>query len=131
PSYGRVGSDGTPVDPDSYDYRAAAWDAVHFPRLLDRFWQNLRRAVGWNVQYAGAVEPQRRIAPHVHFAVRGTIPRALIRQVAAATYHQVWWPAAREQIYRPDRAPRWDQTIGGYVDPDTGAALPTWGQALD
>src|SRR5690606_24261856 len=24
PSYGRVRSDGTPVDPDSYDYRAAA-----------------------------------------------------------------------------------------------------------
>ncbi|GAB3949712.1 hypothetical protein GCM10027614_48930 [Micromonospora vulcania] len=30
-SYGRVHSDGTPVDPDSYDYRRAAWDAVHFP----------------------------------------------------------------------------------------------------
>jgi hypothetical protein len=40
---------GTPVDPNGYDYRRAAWDAVHFPRLLDRYWQNLRRAVGWNV----------------------------------------------------------------------------------
>jgi hypothetical protein len=45
-SYGRVRGDGTPVNPDTYDYRQAAWDAVHFPRLLDRFWQNLRRAVG-------------------------------------------------------------------------------------
>ena len=71
-----VHTDGTPVDPDSYDYRRAAWDAVHFARLLDRFWQNLRRAVGWNVQYAGCVEPQRRLAPHAHFAIRGTIPRA-------------------------------------------------------
>ena len=81
---------------------------MHFPRLLDRFWQNLRRAVGWNVQYAGAVEPQRRLAPHAHFAMRGTIPRALVRQVAAATYHQVWWPPADELVYEPGRAPQWD-----------------------
>ncbi|MFI1992608.1 replication initiator [Actinoplanes sp. NPDC020271] len=30
---------GTPVDPSRYDYRRAAWDAVHFPRLLNRYWQ--------------------------------------------------------------------------------------------
>jgi hypothetical protein len=131
PSYGRVRTDGTPVDPDRYDYRQAAWDAVHFPRLLDRFWQNLRRAVGWNVQYAGAVEPQRRLAPHAHFAVRGTIPRAVVRQVAAATYHQVWWPHVDQPGYTPDRPPVWDQTRGGFLDPDTGIPLPTWGEALD
>ncbi|MEU3455676.1 replication initiator [Micromonospora sp. NPDC006766] len=130
-SYGRVHSDGTPVDPDSYDYRRAAWDAVHFPRLLDRFWQNLRRAVGWNVQYAGAVEPQRRLAPHAHFAMRGTIPRALVRQVAAATYHQVWWPPATELVYEPGMAPQWDATAGGYTDPDSGELLPSWDDALD
>jgi hypothetical protein len=83
---------GVPVDPDSYDYRRAAWDAVHFARLLDRYWQNLRRCVGWNVQYAGCVEPQRRLAPHAHFAIRGTISRTTLEKVAAATYHQVWWP---------------------------------------
>ena len=66
---------GVPVDPDTYDYRRAAWDAVHFARLLDRYWQNLRRCVGWNVQYAGCVEPQKRLAPHAHFAIRGTIAR--------------------------------------------------------
>jgi hypothetical protein len=131
PSYGRVNADGTPADPDSYDYRAAAWNAVHFPRLLDRFWQNLRRAAGWNIQYAGAVEPQRRLAPHAHFAVRGTIARALIRQVAAATYHQVWWPPADRPCYDPQHPPRWDETAGGFVDPDTGGLLPSWGQALD
>jgi hypothetical protein len=92
-SYGRVNADGTPVDPDSYDYRRAARDAIHFPKLVDRFWQNLRRAVGWDVQYFACLEPQRRLAPHLHAAFRGTIPRALLRQVAAATYHQVWWPA--------------------------------------
>ncbi|MFE9691559.1 replication initiator [Micromonospora sp. NPDC005806] len=130
-SYGRVHSDGTPADPDAYDYRRAAWDAVHFPRLLDRFWQNLRRAVGWNVQYAGAVEPQRRLAPHAHFAIRGTIPRTLVRQVAAATYHQVWWPPATEPVYEPGRAPQWDQAAGGYTDPGTGRLLPSWDDALD
>ena len=45
---------------------------MHFARLLDRFWQNLRRAVGWNVQYAGAIGSQRRLTLHAHFAIRGT-----------------------------------------------------------
>jgi hypothetical protein len=66
---------------------------VRFPRLLDRFWQSLRRAEGWNVRYAGCVEPQRRIAQHAHFAICGTIPRTMLLTVAGATDHQVWWPA--------------------------------------
>jgi hypothetical protein len=104
---------------------------VHFPRLIDRFWQNLRRAEGWNIQYAGTVEPQRRLAPHAHFAVRGTIPRTLIRQVAAATYHQVWWPEVDQPLYHPEHPPRWDQHVGGFVDPDTGTPLTSWAEALD
>ncbi|MEU1884206.1 replication initiator [Micromonospora rifamycinica] len=130
-SYGRVLPDGTPVDPDTYDYRRAAWDAVHFPRLLDRFWQNLRRCAGWNVQYAGCVEPQRRLAPHAHFAIRGTIPRAMLKQVAAATYHQVWWPPADEPVYSLDRLPVWDNDQDAWVDPDTRTPLPSWTDALD
>jgi len=130
-SYGRVLSDGTPVNPGEYDYRRAAWDAVHFARLLDRFWQNLRRCVGWNVQYAGCVEPQRRLAPHAHFAIRGTIPRAVLRQVAAATYHQVWWPRADELVYTPDRPPMWDEVAAAWVDPATRTPLTTWTEALD
>jgi len=123
---------GTPVDPDSYDYRRAALDAIHFAKVLDRFWQNLRRAVGWNVQYAGSVEMQKRLAPHGHFAIRGALPRALVRQVAAATYHQVWWPAHDELRYDPDgELPTWDPDAGTYRDPDTGQALPTWDEALD
>lgn len=129
-TYGRVREDGTPVNPDSYDYRRAAFDAVHFPRLLDRFFQNLRRAVGWKVQYAGAVEPQRRLAPHAHFAIRGTIARQLVRQVAAATYHQVWWPPLTVR-YQAAAAPQWNQRKGGYTDPTTGRLLPTWDDALD
>jgi hypothetical protein len=122
---------GTPVDPSRYDYRRAAWDAVHFPRLLDRYWQNLRRAVGWNVQYAGCVEPQRRLAPHAHFAIRGTIPRAMLELVAKATYHQVWWPAADRLRYPINRPPVWDAKAESWVDPDTGMPLVTWGEALD
>src|SRR4029079_12185845 len=88
PSYGKVGPDGAPLDPRSYDYRRVARDAIHFGELVDRFWQNLRRACGWPVQYFAAVEPPKRLAPHLHAAIRGTMPRPLIRQVVAATYHQ-------------------------------------------
>ncbi|GAA0473645.1 hypothetical protein Ade02nite_73960 [Paractinoplanes deccanensis] len=122
---------GTPVDPARYDYRRAAWDAVHFPRLLDRYWQNLRRAVGWNVQYAGCVEPQRRLAPHAHFAIRGTVPRTMLELVATATYHQVWWPAADRLRYPINRPPTWNAKAETWVDPDTGRVLSTWAEALD
>jgi hypothetical protein len=129
PSYGRVREDGTPVDPGSYDYTRAARDALAFSRLLDRLVQNLRRVAGYDVQYFATVEPQRRLAAHAHFAIRGTIPRALIRQVVAATYHQVWWPTTGDPVYSPDRAPVW--TPDGYADPGTGELLPTWDEALD
>jgi hypothetical protein len=122
---------GTPVDPTTYDYRRAAWDAVHFPRLIDRYWQNLRRAVGWNVQYAGCVEPQKRLAPHAHFAIRGTIPRTMLEKVAAATYHQVWWPPADVQRYPLDRPPAWNAERKTWIDPDTDQPLPTWIETLD
>ncbi|WP_240670485.1 replication initiator [Actinoplanes solisilvae] len=122
---------GTPVDPARYDYRRAAWDAVHFPRLLDRYWQNLRRAVGWNVQYAGCVEPQKRLAPHAHFAIRGTVPRTMLELVAAATYHQVWWPRADQLRYPLDRPPTWDARSEMWVDPETKRPLQTWAEALN
>ena len=89
PSYGRVGEDGTPTDPGSYDYQRAARDALHFAALFDRFTQNLRRVLGYEVQYFATIEPQRRLAPHVHVAMRGTLSRAELRQIIAATYHQV------------------------------------------
>ena len=65
-SYGKVLEDGTPADPAAYDYRRAARDAIHFAALFDRFIQNLRRFLGYEVQYFAAVEPQKRLAPHVH-----------------------------------------------------------------
>ncbi|TYC08393.1 replication initiation protein [Actinomadura syzygii] len=133
-SYGRVRSDGTPVDPAIYDYTRAARDALHFSKLVDRFVQNLRRFVGYDVQYFATVEPQRRLAPHLHMAIRGTISRAELRQVVAATYHQVWWPSTDRVLYSGDRLPVWDDAAGpegGYLDPATGEVLPTWDEALD
>jgi hypothetical protein len=130
-SYGRVDRDGAALDPEHYDYRRAAQDAIHFPKLVDRFWQNTRRCVGWEVQYFGTVEPQKRGAPHFHAAIRGTIPRAELRAIAAATYHQVWWPPHDEIKYSGDRLPRWDNRAGGWVDPDTREPLPTFDEACE
>jgi hypothetical protein len=93
--------------------------------------QNLRRAAGWNVQYAGAVELQKRLAPHVHYTMRSTLPKALLRQVAAGTYHQVWWPHFDQATYTVTAPPRWDAGQGGYVSPKTGQPLTTWQAALD
>jgi hypothetical protein len=75
-SYGKVGEDGTPASPGSYDYQRAARDALHFAALFDRFIQNLRRYLGYDVQYFATIEPQRRLAPHAHLALRGTVSRA-------------------------------------------------------
>ena len=131
PSYGRVRDDGTPADPGSYDYGRAARDALHFAALFDRFIQNLRRFLGYDVQYFAAVEPQRRLAPHIHIAMRGTVSRAELRRVLAATYHQVWWPDTSAVRFDGDERPVWDEQTCTYVDPYTGEVLPTWDQALD
>jgi hypothetical protein len=129
-TYGKVRDDGTPVRPDTYDYRRAARDAIHFPALVDRFIKNLRRYVGYDAQYFGAIEPQKRLAPHLHLALRGTVPRAGLRQIIAATYYQVWWPATDEVRFDGEHLPAWHDDAG-YLDPDTGEVLPTWDQALD
>jgi hypothetical protein len=131
PSYGRVGTDGTPADPDSYEYRQAARDALHFAALFDRFIQNLRRFLGHDVQYFAAVEPQRRLAPHIHIAIRGTLSRTELRQVLAATYHQVWWPSASQVIHDDGNLPAWHEASGSYLNPVTGEILPSWDDALD
>jgi hypothetical protein len=131
PSYGRVREDGTPADPGSYDYARAARDALHFAALFDRFIQNLRRFLGYDVQYFAAVEPQRRLAPHIHIAMRGTVSRADLRRVLTATYHQVWWPDTSLVRFDGGELPAWDEHTGNYVDPATGEVLPSWDDALD
>jgi hypothetical protein len=130
-SYGKVTADGTPADPAAYDYQRAARDALHFAALFDRLIQNLRRFLGYDLQYFAAVEPQKRLAPHIHVAVRGTLSRAELRQVLAATYHQVWWPPADQIRHDDAHLPAWHEPTGRYLDPATGEFLPTWDQALD
>ncbi|MGX7827733.1 replication initiator [Actinokineospora sp. 24-640] len=128
-TYGPVLADGTPRNPNTYDYRRAARDAVHFASLIDRWWQNLRRIVGWDVQYFATVEPQKRTAPHLHTAIRGSIPHEVIRQVTAATYLQVWWPQHDQLVYGGEHLPVWDGEQ--FVDPDTRRPLTAWADALE
>jgi hypothetical protein len=130
-SYGKVTAHGTPASPDAYDYQRAARDALHFAALFDRLIQNLRRFLGYDVQYFATVEPQRRLAPHLHVAIRGTLSRAELRQVLAATYHQVWWPSTDSVRHGEDNLPVWHETSGRYLDPASGEFLPTWDDALD
>jgi len=130
-SYGKVGPDGTPADPGRYDYQRAARDALHFAALFDRLIQNLRRYLGYDLQYFAAIEPQKRLAPHVHLAIRGTVSRTDLRQVIAATYHQVWWPPTGTVRFDSDHLPVWHEATGRYLDPATGELLPTWDEALD
>jgi len=133
PSYGKVvHGRGIPVNPGRYDYRRAALDALLWPRLLDRFWQNLRRCAGYRVQYFSAIEAQRRLAPHLHAAVRGAIPRRVIKAVTRATYYAAWWPPIDRVVYdHGSDWPVWDEDSETYVDPATGEALPTWEEATE
>ena len=131
PSYGRVREDGTPADPATYDYQQAARDALHFAALFDRFIQNLRRFLGYDVQYFAAVEPQRRLAPHIHLAMRGTVSRAELRRVLAATYHQVWWPDTSVVRFEDGALPVWDDQAAPTSTRPPGEVLPTWDHALD
>ena len=124
-SYGAI-RNGAPVDPATYDYRRAARDAIHFSALVDRLIQNLRRVLGWEVQYFATVEPQKRAAPHLHAALRGAIPHQITRQVVAATYHQVWWPNHDHLVYPSDHEedrPVWDQHARTFIDPHTRTPL--------
>jgi hypothetical protein len=130
-SYGKVTADGIPADPARYGYQRAARDALHFAALFDRLVQNLRRLVGYDLQYFAVIEPQKRLAPHVHMAIRGTVSRAELRQVLAATYHQVWWPQADAVHYDDGHLPVWHEASGRYLNPVTGEFLPTWDEALD
>ncbi|MGV9635944.1 replication initiator [Nocardia rhamnosiphila] len=130
---GKTVGDGSPRDPGSYDYERAARDIVHFSALFDRWIQNLRRAVGWNIQYFATVEPQKRGAPHLHILIRGTVSRDIIRQVTAATYHQVWWPPhdRASEVYPGDVLPVWDPARLTFVDPATGSGLLAFDDVQD
>jgi hypothetical protein len=63
--------------------------------------------------------------------MRGTITRADLRKIIAATYHQVWWPPAEVVRYEGDSLPQWHEATGRYLDPATCELLPSWDDALD
>ncbi|MFC9876720.1 replication initiator [Nocardia salmonicida] len=127
---GAMVSDGSPRDPESYDYARQARDTIHTSKLFSTWIENLRRAVGWNVQYFATVEPQRRAAPHLHVALRGSFSKKLLTQVTAATYRTIWWPHFDKPVYGEGRMPVWDYDAGTFVDPRTGRPLTYWDDAL-
>ncbi|MFE5288126.1 replication initiator [Nocardia sp. NPDC056611] len=126
---GKVCSDGSPRDPRTYDYSRAARDIVYFSALFDRWVQNLRRVVGYDIQYFAVVEPQKRGAPHIHVLLRTPVSRKLIRLVTDATYHQAWVPHFDHPQYDDDRMPVWNGVT--FTDPRTGRVLPSIDDALD
>ncbi|MFD9549320.1 replication initiator [Nocardia salmonicida] len=130
PTKNEMVSDGSPRDPDSYDYARQARDTIHTARLFSKWIENLRRAVGWNVQYFATVEPQRRGAPHLHVALRGSFSKKLLYQVTAATYVNIWWPHFDKPVYGEGRMPVWDYSAGTFADPRTGRSLTYWDDAL-
>ena len=79
------------------------------------------------MQYFAAVEPQRRIDPHIHIDIRGTIARAELRKLLAATYHQIWWPDQPVKYRDGDELPVWHHQSGRYIDSATGEILPQLG----
>ena len=83
-------------------------------RRLERPVRRLRRAA----------TPPRPARPLRH---PGHHPARLLKQVAAATYHQVWWPSVDASWSTASTGrPVWDDDAAGYVDPDTREPLPTW-----
>jgi hypothetical protein len=111
------GAGGTTADPSAYDYGQAPRDPLHFAALFGRLVRNLRRLLGHDLQYFAAIEPQRRPVPHVHIAIRGTLSRTELRQVLAATCHQVWWPPA-SAAQHDEHLPVCHEATGSYVNPE-------------
>ena len=87
------------------------------------------------MQYFATVEPQRRGAPHAHIAIRGTLPRALVKELTAATYATIWWPPTTTPVYLDPDVPEWDPDItagpAATSTPTPASPCPTWQEALD
>ena len=93
PSYGRVTGDGTPGRPGQLRLHRGRAGRAALRRAVRPVHPEPAPHCGYDLQYFAAIEPQRRLAPHVHMAIRGTVSRRELREVIAATYHQVWWPS--------------------------------------
>lgn len=88
-SYGKVNADETSAS-RLRTIGERCGNTLRCAKLIGRIIQNLRRFVGFSVQYSASVEPQRWSASHVHIAIRGAISRADLHHVTVATCQQMW-----------------------------------------
>jgi Replication initiator protein, pSAM2 len=130
-SYGRVDSNGAAIDPDRYDYRHAARDAIHFPALLDRFW--LTPGAAW----AGMCSTS---APLNHRSVvrRTSTPPSGVRFPGRSCGRSRPRPTTRcgGQRMTNSSTPTGGCRCGTRAPmpsptPDTATPLPTWEQACE
>ena len=63
--------------------------------------------------------------------MRGTVSRADLRRVLAATYHQVWWPDTSVVRFDGGQLPVWDEPVGHLPRPGHRGSPPSWDDALD
>jgi hypothetical protein len=67
----------------------------------------------------------------MHVAIRGAIPRKVIRTVTRATYLQLWWPSFKTPAYTdPETMPAWNPA-SERVEDSSGVPLTSWEEALD
>lgn len=123
PSYGPVHEDGSPVNPDRYDYESAVRDMLCWSKLVNRFVLGLRRCGGKKYQYFAGTEPQRRAAPHTHMLVRGSPARVLVKQLVERLDHAEYRPDCSVMTHAPGDV-EWVPELGRYIDRD-GLVLPT------
>jgi hypothetical protein len=64
--------------------------------------------------------------------MRGTIPRQLLRDITAATYEQVWWPAhdPDRPVYAGARLPGWDDRAQVPAANENAPVAGVWRPAL-
>ena len=110
-SYGKVGPDGIPASPASYDYQRAARDALHFAALFDRFIQNLRRYAGRDIQYFAmrgghAKIGRRQVGIEVHRREQMLAPHRHTGHFPARDHHNS--PRIKSDLFRVDAMQGWD-----------------------
>ena len=80
-------------------------------------------------QYLAALEPQKRLAPHLHAGIRGAIPQSHPPPGGQSDLRPGVVAAARApHVCRPRSFPVWD---GSDLDERSGVIVPTWEEALD
>ena len=106
-SYGRIRpGQGVPARPERYDYRRAALDALHFPKLMDRWFQNLRRAPATGCSTSAPSKP------------RCASPRTSTSPSAVRSPAPPSGPSPRPPT-SPCGGPRWST-------PSTSSGTPVW-----